>query len=356
MARRVARSLDVLLGQLNGRFPDRSKASDGGIGDAAHAARVSDHNPDSGGVGRARDFTHDPAHGVDIDRLSDEIAASRDPRIKYCVTPETRVLCADLHWRPISEITVGQSLIAFDEYGPDRKTGVLECTGARMRTAYTESFQVIPKQCYEIITDRGTVTASGDHMWLQADFYQRSYRKWTKVADLVAEDEIQYFADPWEMQTTFDAGWLAGLFASAGRLTKVGKTWTLGIPQREDAVLDRAKDILSVFKIESFIDKSGLNTRNLHIRGDLPELLRFLGTVPTTRLYHKAVHESQLWDGSRINGSWPVATVREVQPVGLREVIAMQTSTRTFIAEGMFSHNCIANNLKAHLAARSPDG
>ncbi|MGH3940692.1 MAG: hypothetical protein ACRDTG_19060 [Pseudonocardiaceae bacterium] len=85
MTWRVARSLDVLLRQLNARFPNRSTASDGSIGDSAHSARASDHNPDAGGVVRARDFTHDPAHGVDIDRFSDEIAASRDPRIKYCI-------------------------------------------------------------------------------------------------------------------------------------------------------------------------------------------------------------------------------------------------------------------------------
>lgn len=86
MAWRVARSLDVLLHQLNARYPTRSKRSDGSIGDAAHKATVSDHNPDARGVVRARDYTHDPAAGVDIDRLSDELAASRDPRIKYCIS------------------------------------------------------------------------------------------------------------------------------------------------------------------------------------------------------------------------------------------------------------------------------
>ncbi|MGW3467002.1 hypothetical protein ACWDKQ_00685 [Saccharopolyspora sp. NPDC000995] len=34
-------------------------------------------------VATARDFTHDPAAGLDIDRITDELAASRDPRIKY---------------------------------------------------------------------------------------------------------------------------------------------------------------------------------------------------------------------------------------------------------------------------------
>lgn len=86
MAWRVARSLDVLLGQINAAFPGRNKASDGAVGDAAHATRASDHNPWYGpGIVTARDYTHDPAHGVDIDRLSDELAASRDSRIKYII-------------------------------------------------------------------------------------------------------------------------------------------------------------------------------------------------------------------------------------------------------------------------------
>jgi hypothetical protein len=85
MAWRVARSLDVLLGQLNTRAPNRSKASDGSIGDAAHASRVSDHNPDAQGIVRARDFTHDPAGGLDCHWLAAQLVASRDPRIKYVI-------------------------------------------------------------------------------------------------------------------------------------------------------------------------------------------------------------------------------------------------------------------------------
>ncbi|MGP3924687.1 hypothetical protein [Streptomyces sp. 8N616] len=83
---RVARSLDVLLEQLNKRFPARSTEHDGGIGDGDHQGRDSDHNPWYGpGIVTARDYTHDPAHGVDIDLITDELAASRDPRIKYII-------------------------------------------------------------------------------------------------------------------------------------------------------------------------------------------------------------------------------------------------------------------------------
>src|SRR5690606_9422972 len=89
MSWRVARSLETLRDQINARYPNRNRASDGTIGDAAHATRDSDHNPwvrdGRLGVVTALDITHDPAHGVDIDRLTDELQASRDPRIKYVI-------------------------------------------------------------------------------------------------------------------------------------------------------------------------------------------------------------------------------------------------------------------------------
>lgn len=85
MSWRVALSLLTLRDQLDAAYPTRSKASDGTIGDAAHAASVSDHNPDAAGIVRALDITHDPAHGCDIDRLSDELVVSRDERISYLI-------------------------------------------------------------------------------------------------------------------------------------------------------------------------------------------------------------------------------------------------------------------------------
>jgi hypothetical protein len=89
MAWRVARSLDILLGQLNALAPRRSKASDGSIGDAAHATRDSDHNPwyvfGGQALVTARDFTHDPAGGLDCHQLAAALVGRRDPRIKYVI-------------------------------------------------------------------------------------------------------------------------------------------------------------------------------------------------------------------------------------------------------------------------------
>ena len=107
MTWRMAKSLETLREQVNMLAPNRDKSSDGGIGNAEHSARLSDHNPDDDGVVKARDFTNDPAHGMDSQRLADALVASRDPRIKYVIS--NRKICSGTNqdkpawvWRPYS--------------------------------------------------------------------------------------------------------------------------------------------------------------------------------------------------------------------------------------------------------------
>ena len=82
----MAKSLETLLAQINALSPNRDKSSDGGIGNAEHSARTSDHNPDDDGVVKARDFTHDPLHGIDSEKLAEALRASKDGRIKYLIS------------------------------------------------------------------------------------------------------------------------------------------------------------------------------------------------------------------------------------------------------------------------------
>lgn len=83
---RIANSLAVLRGQVDVAYPSRDKSSDGWIGDAAHQATVSDHNPNAAGVVQALDITHDPSGGVDTYHLAEVLRANRDPRIKYVIS------------------------------------------------------------------------------------------------------------------------------------------------------------------------------------------------------------------------------------------------------------------------------
>lgn len=85
MSWRMARSLEVLLHQINTLAPKRDKSSDGGVGNAEHSARESDHNPNSKGIVCARDFTNDPPELVSED-LAQALVKSKDPRLKYVIS------------------------------------------------------------------------------------------------------------------------------------------------------------------------------------------------------------------------------------------------------------------------------
>jgi hypothetical protein len=100
----LAPSLVALEAEANRLAPGRSQASDGSIGDQAHQARKSDHNPKSGYVD-AIDLTHDPRHGFDAHGWAEVIARRGDPRLKYVISnrrihdPRRDALGA---WRPYS--------------------------------------------------------------------------------------------------------------------------------------------------------------------------------------------------------------------------------------------------------------
>lgn len=79
---RMAPALQQLLQEADAANPGRDKTSDGGIGDARHQARTSDHNPDARGVVCARDFDVD---GLDVpaafERMRQAVLVGRLPQL-----------------------------------------------------------------------------------------------------------------------------------------------------------------------------------------------------------------------------------------------------------------------------------
>ena len=90
--------------QFDDTFPDRDRSSDGWIGDTRHAARPSDHNPDSTtGIVRAidvdRDVTGKPKPDLMPD-IADQIrlaAKAGDKRISYVIF-DGRIASAKKSW------------------------------------------------------------------------------------------------------------------------------------------------------------------------------------------------------------------------------------------------------------------
>jgi hypothetical protein len=96
-------SLVKLRSEFNALSPNRDKASDGWIGDARHAASVSDHNPDANGDVHAIDVDVDlKTPGLSMEKVVQFLLArcrsGQERRLKYVIY-NRRIWAASGDWR-----------------------------------------------------------------------------------------------------------------------------------------------------------------------------------------------------------------------------------------------------------------
>jgi len=103
MKPKLCKAGQQLREQIDDAFPDRDRTSDGWVGDARHAARPSDHNPDANGWVRAidvdRDLSGKPKPDIMPD-LADQIrlaGKSGDKRIAYVIF-QGRIASSKKRW------------------------------------------------------------------------------------------------------------------------------------------------------------------------------------------------------------------------------------------------------------------
>lgn len=95
----LAPSLVRLRASVNAAFPRRDKSSDGWIGDAAHANRRSEHNPDSRGCVHAIDVDIDDGD-AGRDLRKELIAAAVGHRAVWYVITNGVIYSRTYNWRP----------------------------------------------------------------------------------------------------------------------------------------------------------------------------------------------------------------------------------------------------------------
>lgn len=89
MKPQLSKAAIQLREQIDDAFPERDRTSDGWLGDARHAARKSDHNPDpTNGMVRAIDIDADlKSHTSEAFDLADQLRllAKTDKRLAYVI-------------------------------------------------------------------------------------------------------------------------------------------------------------------------------------------------------------------------------------------------------------------------------
>lgn len=262
---------------------------------------------------------------------------SEEFRMSYCATLDTPILTADLRYVEAGTIRTGDRLLAFDEERPSK--------GAhrRFKESVVLDSQVLLMDCVTLRLSNGTeVTCTPDHQWLVRTAGGRT--EWKRTDQLVPTDMLHQVTHVWTQSSpTYEIGYLAAAFDGEGCLnTSGGKLIQICFAQRENAMLEEVKRCLDVLGFNWNIYRHhSTDVVKLTIGGGRSELLRFLGTVRPLRLLDKFNPDLLGTIGRHDNGGgFEHPTVVSVTPVGPKEVMAIKTSTRTYIANGLASHNC----------------
>jgi len=147
-----------------------------------------------------------------------------------CVTPDTRVLRADLHWVPAGGMLTGDEVVAFDE-----QPSAPGYRSRRYRRAKMTNHGTKRTTLYGVQLDSGEVLrCTGSHRWLtwggrrKGDGGELCWVRTDEMAEkLAGSRQVRYrlprILRPWRQDISYSAGFLAGAFDADGRaLERVG--------------------------------------------------------------------------------------------------------------------------------------
>ncbi len=246
----------------------------------------------------------------------------------YCVSPDTKLLGTDLIWYRADEVVEGQELIGFDEN--------LSRSICKMKPTLVTATGRLKKQGMRIHLSNGDIlTCSDNHMWSVTPKRGQQIRQWRKTSDLSFGDRLLKYVDsPWETESSFDAGYLSGVYDGEGYITGGG----VGFGQKSGSVFDKVTDLLEYYGFNYYNDYAYISGMNKILIAKARESLRFLGQFRPVRLLPKA---RTIWESRSPYGKFnDTPYVVRTEYIGEIDVIAVETTEHTFIADGYMSHNC----------------
>ena len=263
---------------------------------------------------------------------------------KKCLSPETRILTKSLNWIALNNIEVGDDIIAFDEF-PEIH-GKSHVRRLRFAKVLEKSKLILP--CYMLMTTKGNIICSAEHLWLRQHGEHKCF-DWVKTKDLLSKREgdkftwnktrnyLQYFTNPWEIDTSYNAGYIAGFLDGEGSISSSNITFY----QNDNKALHKILKVLKEEKIEATLQRDTINKSYYLKTKSAFGWLRVLGQYQPVRLIEKAI---QQLEGRSVSS--PLSDLVEIKDLiflGNKEVIGLKTTTNTLIAEGFLTHNSYPN-------------
>ncbi len=269
-----------------------------------------------------------------------------------CCGPDTRILTADLRWVRAGDLVPGDKLLGFDEESRPSLQESAKRVGRFFVPSLVETADIIKRPCYELEFDDGTVVCcSSGHRWLVSKGGVVGCHTWAQTSNLVpGASKVIKPLSVWDAEdSSYETGYLAAAYDGEGTLhqsrTSAGLFRTsLEFTQAANAMLLEVERCLKVlgFEHKSYVypnrRRDGQARQDSHrlVIAKNSDCLRLLGSVRPVRL----LENLDLGRLARINGD-VVKLVRK-DFIGEQDVVYLNTTSRTYFAEGLASHNCVA--------------
>ncbi len=259
-----------------------------------------------------------------------------------CLSPETQVLTTDLTWVSLDNIQVGCNTVSVDEYGPGGKG-----KARQMRSGVVEAKNTVYEKAYKItLSDGRTLIATADHKFLTRG-KKRTDVTWKPVKRLRVGNALRSITTTWG-KPNYEDGWFGGIIDGEGTVRKkdhAGCETT--VCQNPGAIYDRARKYLNDNEYtyredldERLYNENGKFSSNpcgRLVMGRMDELFKLFGVTRPSKCINNHWWEGKELPGKRNGVNW--FDVVSIEPMGKQRMIDLQTSTKTFIAEGLVSHN-----------------
>lgn len=256
---------------------------------------------------------------------------------RYCNPPDAPVWMADLHFKPIGDVQIGDQVVGWQR----------EESGKRWTTASTV-LDVKRRQASlaKVTMASGrTFRCTPDHLWLTASFGGRQRHNGEWFCPPAMGRKLVHIVDvPENLEPSLArrAAWLGGLFDGEGSVAAKGGTITIAQSEQHNPEICR--------EIERVLNDLGLNwTRtDRAYRLGIAKGGRTVGCdAATSQMLVNFVDWCPSIKGIKIaerlmhKRLWRTADeVVSVEPDGEGEVVALTTSTGNYVCNGYASKNC----------------
>lgn len=288
----------------------------------------------------------------------------------YCLTPDALILTADLKWKPLGELQEGDKLFGFEEVMKHK-------TSRRYKTSIVTHLHREVQDVFAVELENGDIVkTTAQHKWLargrQSTAYQwiETQQMWINGVNMYGKHKSGPHTDrtttivckPFqvvEQDYSYDSGWLAGMIDADGHITQqnihnsdgtLRYGLRIGIAQCEKYP-EHCKKIVELIEkftgnnkpCRQWMRKKDDTKHGIHanyqswqfiVTGTNAEKLQFLMRIRPNKMSKIDIDKL-----GKLKSQYDIK-VKSITPLGKQEIVVMETSTHTFIANGYAMHNC----------------